>query len=336
MAGNVSNDSTNLEINNFSYYKSNDFCYTSKNNIDESNFITNYFTKHVFLLNSTNKNIKNCKDEAIKSNADYFLISDAKFTQDNSNISYSCLIPKQNKGFSLDSNNNYQKISNLLQPFSDVFNALFDDTGKTNITREYSDLNNIMSNLNTDVSKCFSVNLENKKYNFATAGKYALYKTELFDNQDLLNQLSNITSYKKHEEDFNQFNNNVFDNLFTELSTSFLEYIKNPTSQQTNMNFNNKMTNLVNTYNSLYTYMETLAGDISSVTVLTNYNTLYLYKLQENIDKEKYYFNNLLKTDAGNNGKLHDTRYMKNIKISEISLLLFITAIVIFLYSKNK
>lgn len=336
MAINEPNDSRNLEINNFSYYKSDNFCYTAKNNIDESNFITNYFTKHNFLLNSRNQNIKKCKDEAIKSNADFFLISNTKITQDNSNISYSCLIPKENKGFSLDSNKNYQKISNLLKPFSDTFKSLFDETEKTSIDSRYSNLDNIINNLDTDVDKCFSVNLENKLYNFATDGKYTLYKTELFNNQDLLNKLSNITSYKKHETDYNQFDNNTFDNLFIDLSNAFVEYIKNPNTRQIDINFDNKMKDFINKYNSLYSYIETLANDISTVSVLTNYNTLYLYKLQEIIDKEKYNFNNLLKTDSGNNGKLYDTRYMKNIKISEICLLLLITTILIFLYSKNK
>lgn len=330
------NESTDLEINNFSYYKSDNYCYTASNNIDEANFITNYFTKHNFLLNDKNKNIQKCKDEAIKSNADFFLISDTKISQDNSNISYSCLIPKQNKGFSLDSNKNYQKISNLLKPFSDTFKTLFDETGKTNIETRFSNINNIINNLNSDVSKCFSVNLEDKIYNFATNGKYTVYKTELLDNQNLLNQLSNLTSYKKHETDFNEFNNNIFNNLFIDLSNAFVEYIKYPSQKQHNVNLNNKMQEFENKYTSLYSYIETLANDISSVSVLTNYNTLYLYKLQEIIDKERYNFNNLLKTDAGNNGKLYDTRYMKNIKISEICLLLLITAILIFLYSKNK
>ena len=194
----------------------------------------------------------------------------------------------------------------------------------------------MINNLDTDISKCFSVNLENKMYNFASSGKYTIYKTELFDNQDLLNQLSSLTSYKKHETDYNNFNDNIFNNIFTELSDSFIEYIKNPSNKSNNSNFNDKMNSFVNKYNSLYDYMESLGNDISSVTVLTNYNTLYLYKLQEIIDKERYNFNNLLKTDAGNNGKLYDTGYMKNIKISEICLLLIITTIIIFLYSKNK
>ena len=64
-----------------------------------------------------------------------------------------------------------------------------------------------------------------------------------------------------------------------------------------------------------------------------------LYKLnhlEEKIKRKKKNLNNYLGFDGAGNGKLFDTKYLKNVKLSETIILSLIIIFLIFFYAKKK
>jgi hypothetical protein len=89
-------------------------------------------------------------------------------------------------------------------------------------------------------------------------------------------------------------------------------------------------------YNRIFLSLDSLSADISNISVLTKYDTLYLEKLQNLIDEKKKELKNLIGFDGANNGKLSDTQFLKNLKISENIILFFAITFVIYVYVKKQ
>ncbi len=87
---------------------------------------------------------------------------------------------------------------------------------------------------------------------------------------------------------------------------------------------------------NIFTEMDGISRDISSISFITRHDTLYLEKIQKEINDKKKDLRSLLGFDGANNGKFSDTRYLKNLKISEISTILIILVFLIYAYSKKK
>jgi hypothetical protein len=92
---------------------------------------------------------------------------------------------------------------------------------------------------------------------------------------------------------------------------------------------------LGNNNNSLESKLYELQTDLSFVSELhTNYlNFISFY--EEQIDFEKVKYKKLKTSNNGNNAKLHDSNYIKYLKLTEIITLFFLVALVIFLSVKK-
>jgi len=328
-----------IDTDNFFYFKSENKCYNSMLTGSSLNtFINDNFDIRNFKINqdSTNKSlIEDCQNWALESNKDFFLITDASINvglTGAGTVNYNCLIPK------VDKKCDFNKLDNLLSPFNNVLNDLFGERNQEPNTRREQIITNedelLKSNINNrpNLGSCFFMkNTDDSNTYFAKNGQFILYKTELIDDPEYVAKLKTIKSYKYYQNvkdtEF-KFKNRIV------LSDVFKEYICNP-SNNNETKFNIKMDELRLNYRTMFDYLNSVSRDISTISILTKYDTLYLEKLQKEINEQKNQLNNLLGFDGGNNGKLNDTQFLKNVKITEICSLFIIMTFVIFIYSKK-
>ena len=86
----------------------------------------------------------------------------------------------------------------------------------------------------------------------------------------------------------------------------------------------------------MFSNLDELSKDISNVYTITKYDLYRLNNLEEKIKNEKLVLRNLLGFDGASNGKLFDTLYLKNIKLSETIILSLIIIFLIYFYAKKK
>lgn len=326
-----------MEINNFSYFNSDNKCYKGiSDNLDLKEDFYIYIDDIEDDIENPNL-IDKCKSRAIESNKDFFLLTDLSLSSGSSKSKYKCLIPKANKIC------DFSNLENLIQPFNSVLNRVFGSNDNRTIKTITSrlDLANIQNNLN-DVSDCVYINSNSgKKIYFAKNNNFILYKTHYIDDNDVVSSLQNVKSYSYYKKNLNlddisyNFYGLLDINNNTSIYSYFKRYICNPNSDNKDL-FENSLKNLSNKYAKAFNYLDELVNDISTITILTEHDTLYLQKIQEKINNEKKQLKSILGFDGANNGKLHDTKYLKNIKLSEIIILSIIMALCVFIYSRKK
>ena len=336
-----------FDENKVSYYELENKCYgvnditisdISLDVIIDSSFIRQTYT--YIPSTSDRKYYSECEELAFRNNKDFFLLTDAS-SSDDVNVRYSCLVPKTDKICDLSN------LENLFEPFNDLLRTLLDINNSPDIDNKFSthsssEIATSLKNHIDDISTCFTIsnnNIDNIDNTDTLAKKrhFILYKTKLIDpsnNTDIKSGLENVTPVEEYIKTYDSIY--IVNNDLNRFKNSFREYLcQGTTSTQFNQmetvynNLNNKISNLDNSVNQI-------ARDISYISLTTNYDTLYLKQLVENINTEKNKLNNLLGFDGANNGKLHDTNFMKNIKISEICILFIIMIFIIFIYSKKK
>ena len=316
-------------------YTTDNRCYQPKSTLLNKTNLDDYFDISFIITNNTwNENkVQDCKSKAMLQNKSFFMTTDVS-NNINGNLTYKCLIPKTNK---LYTNNS---IHNIFQPFDNFINDLFGNSNGQRITNQ---LTISGSNINTisDLSDCFYINENNNRQNFSKSGNFIIYKTELLKNKNLRTSLNQIKPYEEYNNIYNTWISNK-SNILIDLSKNINAYICTPPSQtpqqKTNVDltfkskikeFNDYIDRCISTINKLIT-------DISNLVILTNYDTLYLENLQKIINEKKIQNNNLINFDGANNGKLSDTKFLKNLKISENIILFLIIIFVIFAFTKKK
>ena len=332
------------DITNFTYFKSEDKCYNPRITPDASLqlFLSDNFTSKVETINSTELStstsiLNSCEEQAIRANKDFFLISDASVNNQygTSKLNYTCYLPKTDKNW------NFSTLENVVKPFNDILSNLFSDglaNHGQNISKtvDFEKIQNSTINA-SDISQCFSVKKNDKTYYFAKKGVFSLYKTELVNDEILEQQLQQISRNSRTYDDYERKYKAdfVYDNHLTTLQGKFKNFICNPNSNHES-DFNIALANLKLKYEQMFTNLDNISTDISTISTLTKYDTLYLERLQKLIDDEKNKFKSLIGFDGGNNGKLADTRFLKNLKLGEIISLSILMLFVIFIYSKKK
>lgn len=319
-----------MEINNFSTYNSDNKCYKLKlnnSNKDQLNIdISNYFSVHPFTIKNTSNNenlLKQCESKALEENKSFFVITDV-FKNKNGNLDYNCLIPRVDKS--------YNNFNSLLKPLDDLINNLFIKNYPMPITKKYT-LNNIKDIEFKDISQCFYLNENENRVNLSKSGKFIIYKNELIYNEKLKTSLNRVNSYESYKNEYNILFD-ATDGILHNLEIKNISYMCNKDISKNLLK--DALYNLKTHYNKIFTILDNIGTDISNLAILTNYDTLYLEKLQKKIDEKKIEFNNLIGFDGANNGKLSDTKFLKNLKISENIILLITIIFVIFLFTKKK
>ena len=292
-----------------------------------------------------------CKEKALMNNKQYLLIKD--FSYNEGEFSYYCYTPK-------DKTTDCQEISANLQdffnPYNNIINKLFGEPNDSNLYDDVDNCNNVLVNLTSypdfvseDQCVKYQPSSENSDHIILPNKKhFVIYKTELLDNYKQLNNLT-INEYEYYnnpdnlnEDDdkgilnINEFNT-TFDDLFEDLSNAMqILCTPNRPTQDVIEAIDGKVNKFGEFYENIFDKLNILAKDISNISFLTKYDTKYIKDLEQIYDLEKKKLKNLFGVDGANNGKLLDTKYMKNLKLNEILIISLLLIFLIFIYSKKK
>lgn len=296
-----------------------DKCYKSKPPYTDASFAEDFNSSRV-------GTVEECKSAALENNKDFFLVTDFS----NADQKTACLIPKVNK--MCDFNN----IENLVKPFTDVINEIFETSplfARDDVIETSNNLYFSATQLDSN-KNCLKYTVDKQVY--APQGRYALYKTKLVDD-NIVSKLEQVREYKYYETRLQELNN------YTELlqpnghlAMKFKKYICNPNSSQNESDLDRQINTLKQKYTAMFNALDEITTDLSNISILTKYDNLSVEQLQQKIDDKKSQLQSILGTDGANNGKLHDTNYLKSIKIGETSILFIIIMSAIFIYSKKK
>lgn len=327
-----------MEINNFSIFNTDNKCYRPKSSLlnqeDLNKFITDNFNSCKFEIkkNSENKSlVEECKNKALEENKSVFIISDLSRNRKGNNFTYNCLIPKADKLY------DFNDMINLLKPFNDLINDLFGsklERTSTSITNELT-LNEETRNADfRSINECFSFTENGKRNNFSKSGNFIIYKTELVDDDNLRNSLGRVKSYNYYKDEYNRWTR-LTEGVLNYFEDKFKIYICSPTEPNEDR-LDDSILRLHRHYTEIFSSLDSITLDVSNLVVLTKYDTLYLEKLQKMIDEKKEELKSLIGFDGANNGKLGDTKFLKNLKISENIILFFVITFVIYAYAKKQ
>ena len=345
-------------------YQLNSTFKTDNNNMDLDDFLNNNFIleKDISIQTDSNNPLKKCINKASENHKDFFLVTNLNYNNSNKEFLYDCYIPKQ------DQKCDFSNISELVNPFNDVLKNLL---GHTDILRKtilgtdkkrFLDLSTNNYNTFTDNGRnnqaivdfknaqCYSLNndlsagkIDNKNEYYST---FALYKTELILNDNVDNILSRnnnlYSSYKSHKNNYDvNFNKEKFNILLENIIISFQDYLCS-NKNNSNLNdgkkntFNSNLNILGNYYEIMFTKLNELSKDISNAYIITKHDLYRLNLLEEKIKERKKILKDLLNYHGASNGKLFDTKYLKNIKLSETIILSLIIIFLIYFYAKKK
>ena len=327
-----------MEINNFSIFNTDNKCYRPKSSLlnqeDLNKFVKDNFNSYQFEIkkNSENKSlVEECKNKALEENKSVFIISDLSRNRKGNNFYYNCLIPKADKLCDFDD------IENLLKPFNDLINDLFGsklERTPTSITSELP-LNEETRNKDfRSLNECFSFTENGKRNNFSKSGNFIIYKTELIDNDNLRDSLARVQPYNYYKNEYTNWIQ-LTEGVLNNFEEKFKIFICNP-NRNNEDELDKSILRLQEHYTKIFSSLDSITLDISNLAVLTKYDTLYLEKLQKMIDEKKEELKSLIGFDGANNGKLDDTKFLKNLKISENIILFFVIAFVIYAYAKKQ
>lgn len=332
-----------MRYDNLFPYKTDGSCYNVKNELfnDQSlnAFLEEHYNKQQFNI-PDDGNIEECKNMALTDNKDYFLISDLSKNVTN-NLTYNCYIPKTNPKC------DFKNLGNLIKPFNDILNDLLGkEGGERTKNLDISNIISSSSNLDNNI-KCYKFTTDNGTNIFPRNTVFAIYKTELIDNPDIEQQLYNdragggILPFDHYNNIYtDKFNENTFNGLLDNLTTNFRNYIctdrDNIGSSTTEKAVDNALTDLKNYFDIMINNLDDIVSDISKIELVTRFDTHKLQEIQKKIEAEQINLRNILGFDGANNGKLNDTNYLKNLKLSETIILSIAIISIIFMYSKLK
>lgn len=340
-----------LDYNYDNCYYLNPTFKNDNNDITLNEFLESNFTKKNLNINNLNE----CKDEARTKKKDFFLVGNLKNDNNTNLLNYDCYIPNK------DSDCDFSNISNFVNPFNSILKKLLgSNTNRKKVSNNYifelssndfSDYSNI-EKLKIKNTKCYHYNNDtndmyygnNKSDNEAY---FALYKTDLIDNENINNilktpKINNMyMNFDEHNSNYiNNFKKDDFNSLLNKVRASFSNYLcnkdKSSLSNLKEREFDKSLTDLGNYYNTMFSNINDLSKDISNLHIITKYDLYRLKHLDEKIKTEKKTLSDLLKFDGASNGKLFDTKYLKNIKLSETIILSLIIVFIIYFYAKKK
>jgi len=333
--------------------------FNSVNDTTLSKFLNTHFTETENIPFSDEDTIfKKCKNEASLKQKDYFLVSN--LDNNSGTLTYNCYISKAESGC------DFSNITELVNPFNNALKKLL---GKTKETREIITDPNFYELSNNDYNDITSSATKTNEYNNAKCYKYnstnddtmyfgkidntnqsnstfVLYKTDLIldTNTDSILNDENINNmydtFERHNDNYKKnFVKNNFDTKLNNIQTTFRNFLcDNNNSLDNNKErlFDESLTGLGNYFSIMLSNLDNLSKDISNLYIITKYDLYRLSHLEEKIKEEKEVLNNLLGFDGASNGKLFDTKYLKNVKLSETIILSLIIIFLIYFYAKKK
>ena len=336
----------------FSYYETDGKCYESiyanTNDADDAS-LKEYLDTHFYSKKNIpireNGPFEECKQFATENNKKYFLISD--FDKSGLNTyTASCYIPKNSDNCDLS---NVTSLERLFQPFNKVINDLFNSPASLTVMNPLEisgtpvDINSVYDKSENSDKNCYKyiTDAATKPGDglLAKKGNFYLYKMALIDREFNAEE-NTFQSYEHYKNIYETLfdNNNKHEQIFTNLKNKLNSYFCTTTnlSSANEKSLDNALKDLQDYYDLLFNNLDGISKDISNISLITKYDTLYLEELQKQINDEKRKLRNILGFDGANNGKLNDTKFMKQLKVSENIILMLVIFFVVFAYFKKK
>jgi|UniRef100_A0A6C0CB00 hypothetical protein len=282
------------------------------------------------------ESVAQCQAEAMRKNADFFLMNDissSTITDNNSN----CYVPKP-----VSSNlGSFVSVDSMLQLFSDLFGS----AAKISV----SDTCNNMLFRRTPTSpltsqKCFTYTLDEQVY--APKMLFAHYKKPILNESNLglatsiqsrptsyyanPTLLAELASYKELLY-INETNIQESGPLYS----TFKNFICTP-SQEKERLFDIQLANLQAKYDNLIGKIDDISVDLSNINYLKMGDNNSISALNARIASKKQELANLLGSGGANNGRLGDNVFLTQFKIIENGILLLIMVVVCFIYYKTR
>lgn len=314
-------------MTNIDYFKFNN-CYRTI----ESSF--NEYKDTVFDIHQV-ENVAMCENLALDKKTQFFLLSDFC----NNTLLSNCYIPNV-----IVPDTFTGTLSNIFQPFSDILNRIFgNDINRNQALAEFDSCSNLVVSSN----KCLH-HLSSGKY-YAPTEIFALYNSQTLDF-DVVRALSNINSYSDYAKQFSglddyndmiklpkfrSVNGEIIYRDGGSIAISFKDYICDP-KPTTEQIFNNEIDELDKKYNAIFLFLDQISSDLSNISLLTKNDNKIIMEMDTIIASKKYELEELLASGGGNNGRLSDTNYLKNLKFIEIVIVSLVLLITIFIYIKKK
>ena len=282
---------------------------------------------------TTVASVKDCEIQSLRNNSEFFIVNDINTTLNNTTTN--CYVPRTtNTNTSLFGNNTV--IARSIQIFDMLFNGVTREEGTIDTC------NNLMYNQNLTNKKCFKYLVDEQVY--APNNQYAYYKKPILNESNiiLMNSIDNPTFYKdiitqlqlKSYEDLLKIDTVNFQESGP-LTNSFKNFICNPTYNN-EIILDNQILQLKIKYNNLYSSLDKIAIDLSTISYLNSFDDDTLKALNSNILAKSQELNSLLSSGGANNGRLDDTTLLTQFKIVENSILLLLIISVIFYFTKIK
>ena len=273
--------------------------------------------------------VKECEAIALKNDNDFFLVNDIS---NSVNSTYTnCYTPRiENKNSTVQDSLNF---------FKDLF---FKSNGylKQQETIELS--NNFLYNQGKTDQKCFKYSVDEKVY--APKKYFAYYKKPIINDKyletvALLNARS-PSYYKNKLTELKSYESLIYlDPAFINngsLTTSFKNFICNPTNRTNESDLDKEINNLKIKYENLYSNLDTISSDLSNLSYLNSFDDETIKSFNGRINTKNIELNSLLGSGGANNGRLDDTTFLTQFKIVENSILILIVISAIFIYSKTQ
>lgn len=271
-----------------------------------------------------------------------------------------CIIPKSKCSDSDDLNNyldpnrrllrdmfnsdNYDQLRNTEIEGGDLitfnFNPLLDPL---NVTDDSLNSFNIQKN-NNNQEKCVSYTIDpSSSYGFMSHRTFTLYTTRVFEDYNN-NATTNITPYDVYKKIYDvSYHDDVFN---TTVKQPYIDYLIDKWTDFMCQSVNDRSGTLgtINTiYNSTASYISALEGgldllnnDLSYITFSLQENINFIKTQQSKVNRKARILEDYLDKNSANNGRLHDTLFHKNLKITEVIILSSIIILILFIYMKKK
>lgn len=323
------------------YYYTFDNCYSKPINITDVSFSEHLTTN---FYHSTVASVKDCENEALRNNSEFFLINDV--SRSLNNIYTNCYIPKPDN--TIINTSIFGISSEIIGRVLELFNGLFKaTTNPYNIQTENIDTcNNLMYNnqfIDEFNKKCFKYLIDGGIY---TPKKYYAYYRKpylSFANIDRMNSIKDPSHYTSGEffeslsdyDELLKFNSSIPVPQYGSLTIAFEKYICSD-SQADEAFFDGKLQELSANYTRLFTSLNAIKSDLSDINYINNYDDETLRSLNVNIVNKSRELNRLLTSGGANNGRLDDTTLLTYFKIVENSILLLLIICFIFYFTKKK
>ena len=279
----------------------------------------------------TINNVEECQNYALEAKSKFFLISDLC----NNDSTSQCYIPK------VDTNNScLDTLENTFKPFFDILHSVLGEFPRNIVSVERN--NNLISSNN---NRCLLHIPSNKFY--APKNKFALYNSSIL-NQDIVNILKKIKTYDYYNNKLSQisdYNTLIQQPIYNSesetysgggiLAEQFKKYTCIPTNENLN-NFKNQILILDGKYDNIFQVLDEITVDLSNINLLINSDKQFILEIDKLIELKQKKLDGLLGSGGANNGRLDDTNYLKNLKFTEIIIVILVLLIAIFIYIKKK